>query len=84
MKTTTTPAKIEVHKRFIELKNINYSIYDEKVKKINLNGKEINVSKNKVRFDKDNFYILLTEWKSYISFLKKIPKDNYFDTREVI
>lgn len=75
---------IDYIKRFIELKNINYSIYDEKVKKINLNGKEIKVSNNKVRFDKDNFYILLTEWKSYISFLKKIPENSYFDTREVI
>ena len=65
-------------------KSNKFLIYDEKVKKIKLNGSIKFVINKKPKFKKDYFYILLTEWKSYIKFLKKIPENNYFDTREIL
>lgn len=69
--------------KFLQRNNKKYLVYDEKVKKIRIKGKIILVINKKPKFDDKYFYILLTEWKSYINFLKKIPSENFFDTREI-
>lgn len=71
-------------KKFLKKIRVKYLVYDEKVKKININGKLKFVNNKKPKFDDNNFYILLTGWKSYISFLKKISPKSYFDTRELL
>ena len=71
-------------KKFLKNVRVKFLIYDEKVKKININGKLKLISNKKPKFDNKNFYILLTGWKSYISFLKKISSKSYFDTRELL
>ena len=71
-------------KKFLKKIRVKYLVYDEKVKKINVNGKLKFVNNKKPKFNDNNFYILLTGWKSYISFLKKISPKSYFDTREVL
>lgn len=46
------------------------------------NGKKINNSKAK--YKKDYFYVLCTAHRKYISFLRKINKKNFLDTRNII
>ena len=75
---------IEFIKKFIYKKKYRFSVYDEKVKKITINKKNIKVKNRIPNYNKNNFYILLTGWKTYIKFLKKISKRNYYDTRELI
>lgn len=75
---------LEFIKKFLKKEKVNYEIYDELVKKVYI-SKQNNIVKNlKPKFNKKNFYILLTEWKTYINFLKKIPSKNYFDARDII
>lgn len=35
-------------------------------------------------FNKNYFYVLTVQWNNYIEFLKKIPKENFFDTRYIV
>ena len=75
---------VEFIKKLLKKKNFNFYIYDEKVKKIKINNKFFKVKGSLPYFNNKNFYILLTGWKRYLKFLRKIPKNNYYDTRELI
>ena len=75
---------VEFIKKILKKEKFNFCIYDEKVKKIKINNKIINVKGNLPYFNNKNLYILLTGWKRYLKFLRKIPKNNYYDTRELI
>ena len=39
---------------------------------------------NEPIFNKNYFYVLTVQWDNYIKFLKKIPKENFFDTRYIV
>ena len=75
---------IEFIERFTSKSNLKFEVYDEMVKKIKLNGRFISLARSKLKYNKDNFYILLTPWPNYIRFLKKIPKTNFIDVKYII
>ena len=75
---------IEFIERFISKNNLKFEVYDEMVKKIKLNGRFRSLVRSKLKYNKDNFYILLTPWPNYIRFLKKIPKTNFIDVKYII
>ena len=75
---------IEFIERFTSKSNLKFEVYDEMVKKIKLNGRFRSLARSKLKYNKDNFYILLTPWPNYIRFLKKIPKTNFIDVKYII
>jgi len=75
---------IEFIRKFINGENLNYQIYDEIVKKVNINNTDKVITKLNLNINRDYFYILLTPWPKYIRFLKKISKKNFFDTKHII
>jgi UDPglucose 6-dehydrogenase len=64
--------------------NIPMTLCDPITKYITIKKKKYYISNKKIKFKKDNYYILATAWPEYINFLKKIPKKNLFDTRFII
>lgn len=68
------------NKLILRLKNKEIELFDNKVKFIN----EKKVNNKKIIFNKKAFYVLCTENKNYLSFLKKINKLNFLDTRNII
>ena len=84
MKKNKLPTNKEFIERFISKNNLKFEVYDEMVKKIKLNGRFRSLVRSKLKYNKDNFYILLTPWPNYIRFLKKIPKTNFIDVKYII